>query len=155
VLSQYSYRMLDADGGPIMTGDREHSQIHPPGTLSRWREQIARYRALHITWQITVLTVGTAIICAGLAMLILPGPGWAAIFIGLAVLSTEFIWAERLLTWAKRQARRATKRALDPAHRRRNQLIVAVLLVALVVGGWWYVATYGWPAPVQWVLDAF
>src|SRR5215207_1438674 len=88
--------MLDADDGPTMTADPEHSATHPPGVFLRWREQIAQYRALHITWQITVLTVGIAIICAGIAMLVLPGPGWAAIFVGLAVLSTEFLWAERL-----------------------------------------------------------
>jgi uncharacterized protein (TIGR02611 family) len=147
--------MLDADGGPLMTTDGKQSRTDHPGPYRRWREQIARYRALHITWQISVLTIGIAIICAGLAMLVLPGPGWAAIFVGLAVLSTEFLWAERLLAWTKRQARRAAHRALDPAHRRRNQAVMAVVLVALVLGAWWYVATYGWPAPVQWVIDLF
>jgi uncharacterized protein (TIGR02611 family) len=147
--------MQDADGGPTMTADREHSTTPPPSIFRRWREQIARYRALHVTWQITVLTIGIAIICAGLAMLVLPGPGWAAIFVGLAVLSTEFMWAERLLTWTKRQARQAADRALDPRHRRRNQAILAVILVALVLGSWWYVATYGWPAPIQWLVDLF
>ena len=84
--------MLDADGGPIMTAGGEHSGARRPSVFHRWREGIARYRALHITWQITVLTIGFAIICAGIAMLVLPGPGWAAIFVGLAVLSTEFMW---------------------------------------------------------------
>ena len=58
-----------------MTTDGEHSTARRPSVFHRWREGIARYRALHITWQITVLTIGTAIICAGLAMLVLPGPG--------------------------------------------------------------------------------
>ena len=147
--------MLDADGGPIMTADSQPPETRSHGVFRRWREQIARYRALHVTWQITVLTIGTAIVCAGVAMLVLPGPGWAAIFVGLAVLSTEFLWAERLLGWTKRQARRAAQRALDPAHRRRNQAILAVVLVAVVLGSWWYVANYGWPAPVQWVIDLF
>jgi uncharacterized protein (TIGR02611 family) len=147
--------MLDADGGPAVTADREQPRTDRPGLFHRWREQIARYRALHVTWQITVLTIGTAIICAGLAMLVLPGPGWAAIFVGLAVLSTEFLWAERLLGWTKRQARTAAHRALDPRHRRRNQAIFAVIVLALVLGSWWYVATFGWPAPAQWVIDLF
>jgi uncharacterized protein (TIGR02611 family) len=147
--------MLDANEGPIKTAGDEPSTAHHPNFFRRWREQIARYRALHITWQITVLTIGTAIICAGLAMLVLPGPGWAAIFVGLAVLSTEFLWAERLLAWTKKQARRAARRALDPSHRRRNQAFLAAILVALLLGAWWYVATYGWPAPVLWVIDLF
>jgi uncharacterized protein (TIGR02611 family) len=146
--------MLDGDRGPIMTAGREHSGDHPH-VFRRWREQIARYRTLHITWQITVLTTGAAIICAGLAMLVLPGPGWAAIFVGLAVLSTEFLWAERLLSWTKQQARRAAKRALDPKHRRRNQAILVAILLVFALASWWYVANYGWPAPVQWVIDLF
>ncbi|HEX2363209.1 MAG TPA: TIGR02611 family protein [Jiangellaceae bacterium] len=147
--------MQDADGGPIMTADREHSATRPPSIFRRGRERIARYRALHITWQITVLTIGIAIVCAGLAMLVLPGPGWAAIFVGLAVLSTEFMWAERLLAWTKRQARQAANRALDPRHRRRNQALLAVVVVGTVLGSWWYVTTYGWPAPMQWLADLF
>jgi uncharacterized protein (TIGR02611 family) len=147
--------MLDADGGPIMTAGSEQSSTRRPNVFRRWRDQIARYRALHITWQITVLTIGIAIICAGLAMLVLPGPGWAAIFVGLAVLSTEFMWAERLLAWAKRQARKAADRALDPRYRRRNQAILAVVVLLTVAAAWWYVAAYGWPAPVQWVIDQF
>ena len=147
--------MLDGDEAPIMTAGREHSTDHHPNLYRRWREQIARYRTLHITWQITVLTIGAAIICAGLAMLVLPGPGWAAIFVGLAVLSTEFLWAERLLTWTKKQARKAAQRALDPQHRRRNQAILAAILVVFALASWWYVANYGWPSPVQWVIDLF
>jgi uncharacterized protein (TIGR02611 family) len=47
-----------------------------------------------------VLIVGVAIIVAGIGMLVLPGPGWAAIFLGLAVLATEFAFAERVRNWA-------------------------------------------------------
>lgn len=46
-----------------------------------------------------VLMVGSSIIVAGLAMLVLPGPGWAAIFLGFAVLATEFAFAERVRNW--------------------------------------------------------
>jgi uncharacterized protein (TIGR02611 family) len=34
-------------------------------------------------------------------LLILPGPGWALIFLGLAILATEYVWARRLLEKAK------------------------------------------------------
>jgi uncharacterized protein (TIGR02611 family) len=46
-----------------------------------------------------VLLVGAAIIVAGLAMLILPGPGWVAILLGFAVLATEFAFAVRVRDW--------------------------------------------------------
>ena len=46
-----------------------------------------------------VFMVGVAIVIAGLAMLVLPGPGWAAIFLGFAVLATEFAFAEKVRDW--------------------------------------------------------
>lgn len=46
-----------------------------------------------------VLMVGSAIVVAGIAMLVLPGPGWVAIFLGFAVLATEFAAAEKIRDW--------------------------------------------------------
>lgn len=46
-----------------------------------------------------VLILGSSIIITGLIMLIFPGPGWAAIFIGFAVLASEFAFAERARNW--------------------------------------------------------
>lgn len=46
-----------------------------------------------------VFMVGFAVVAAGLAMLILPGPGWAAIFLGFAILATEFAFAEKVRDW--------------------------------------------------------
>jgi uncharacterized protein (TIGR02611 family) len=40
---------------------------------------------------------------AGLIMLVTPGPGIASIVAGLALLSTEFDWARRLLNWFRRR----------------------------------------------------
>jgi uncharacterized protein (TIGR02611 family) len=46
-----------------------------------------------------VFLVGTALLLAGAAMLVLPGPGIAVILLGLVVLSAEFQWAKRVLAW--------------------------------------------------------
>ena len=40
---------------------------------------------------------GGALLVAGIAMLVLPGPGWLTIFGGLAILAGEFLWARKLL----------------------------------------------------------
>ncbi|HEY2905975.1 MAG TPA: PGPGW domain-containing protein [Vicinamibacterales bacterium] len=40
---------------------------------------------------------GFFLLAAGVVMLVLPGPGWITIFAGLALLASEFEWAERLL----------------------------------------------------------
>ncbi len=46
--------------------------------------------------RVLVSIVGTIVILAGIAMLVLPGPGWVTIFLGLAILATEFERAEKL-----------------------------------------------------------
>jgi uncharacterized protein (TIGR02611 family) len=63
-----------------------------------------------------VLVVGLALVAAGLIMLVIPGPGIAAILAGLALLATEFAWARRLLAYARRrfEATRDRVRGRDP-----------------------------------------
>ena len=47
---------------------------------------------------------GFALLVAGAAMVILPGPGWLTIVAGLAVLAGEFLWARRALDRLKQAA---------------------------------------------------
>lgn len=47
--------------------------------------------------RIFILFLGITILLAGLAMLVLPGPGLIVIPIGLILLAKEFIWARKLL----------------------------------------------------------
>ena len=44
-----------------------------------------------------VLVIGGTVLLLGIAMLVLPGPAFIVIPAGLAILSTEFLWARRLL----------------------------------------------------------
>jgi uncharacterized protein (TIGR02611 family) len=46
-----------------------------------------------------VFIVGSSVIGTGLILLIFPGPGWAAIFVGFAILATEFAFAEKARDW--------------------------------------------------------
>ena len=133
-------------GAPENTGVTEKGSFdrtRPKG--SRAPQFVQRYRALHLTWRAVIFFIGVAIVAGGLAMLVLPGPGWAAIFVGLAVLATEFVWAQRLLGWTKRQAARAAERALDPRTRRRNLLVLAVVVVLGAAAGAGYLWRYGLP----------
>jgi uncharacterized protein (TIGR02611 family) len=65
------------------------------------RRFVARNRGLEVAYRVVVAILGFAIIASGLALIPLPGPGWLIVFAGLAVLSTEFAWAERLLRFAR------------------------------------------------------
>lgn len=57
-----------------------------------------------------IAAAGAVLVLAGLIMLVTPGPGWLAIFAGLAVWGREFSWAHRLSHWARRRAARGWQR---------------------------------------------
>jgi uncharacterized protein (TIGR02611 family) len=114
----------------------------------RLRERLAERRAEHLQrgrlYRLLVMVAGAAVTLVGLALLVLPGPAFVVIPIGLAMLALEFAWAERLLDRAiahadvaQRTARRAT-----PAQR----VLAAVTMVA-VAGGALFAAA-SWDIPV-------
>jgi len=57
--------------------------------------------------RIAVTIAGFAVLLAGIALLVLPGPGWLLIFLGLTILATQYMWAARLLETAKQKAEQA------------------------------------------------
>lgn len=46
-----------------------------------------------------ITIIGATVIIIGVALLALPGPGWATIFLGFAILATEFAFAEAVRDW--------------------------------------------------------
>lgn len=78
--------------------------------LQAWAHGSA-VRALVVKAIATV--AGVALILAGLAMLVLPGPGLVVMGLGLGVLATEWPWARRLLLRV-RAGLAATRRVLFP-----------------------------------------
>jgi uncharacterized protein (TIGR02611 family) len=111
---------------------------------------------LDLTWRIAVLSIGIVVLGAGIAMLALPGPGWATIFIGLLILGSEFAWARRSLDWARKRAVQAKNQALAPEVRRRNQIIAVVVAVAVGLAVLAYWRVHGFPGPVGiWLRDFF
>lgn len=64
--------------------------------------------------KLIVAVAGGSVLLVGIVAIPYPGPGWLIVFAGLAILSTEFAWAERALKhgrekydqwnkWIKRQ----------------------------------------------------
>jgi uncharacterized protein (TIGR02611 family) len=54
--------------------------------------------------RIAVTAAGFVLLLTGIVMMVTPGPGILLIIAGLAVLATEYVWAERLLNLAKHKA---------------------------------------------------
>jgi uncharacterized protein (TIGR02611 family) len=62
--------------------------------------------------RIAISLIGFALVLVGIVLLVLPGPGLLVIVAGLAVLGTEYVWAQRTLNYARRKAVEAKDRAL-------------------------------------------
>jgi uncharacterized protein (TIGR02611 family) len=61
------------------------------------REQRARHLRRSLVYRVAVAVAAFVVLAAGIAMLVLPGPGVLVCGIGLGLLALEFRWAERLL----------------------------------------------------------
>jgi uncharacterized protein (TIGR02611 family) len=51
--------------------------------------------------RIVTAIVGGVVVLIGLILIPYPGPGWLVVFAGLAILSSEFEFAARWLSWLK------------------------------------------------------
>lgn len=108
-------------------------------------------KTLHVSWQVGVFVVGLAVVVAGAAMLVLPGPGWLVIFGGMAIWATEFVWAQLVLRWTRRKVTEAAQKALDPKVRRRNIILTTIGLVIIAVLVGIYLWEFGFAMP--WKID--
>ena len=63
--------------------------------------------------RMVIAIVGFTVVLIGVAMIILPGPSFIVILLGLAILATEFVWAQRLLTKAKAYFEKQRQRVAD------------------------------------------
>jgi uncharacterized protein (TIGR02611 family) len=67
--------------------------------LNRWKLD-----NIKVVRRVVVSVVGATVLLIGIALLVLPGPAFVVIPVGLAILATEYAWARR---WLKRVRRMA------------------------------------------------
>jgi uncharacterized protein (TIGR02611 family) len=84
------------------------AQANPPQWLRPLRSWVCRKPGGLLFWKTLIAVLGAAIVVLGLLLIPLPGPGWAVVFLGLAVWATEFVWAQRLLRRGRRMLREWT-----------------------------------------------
>jgi uncharacterized protein (TIGR02611 family) len=112
------------------------------------RERLAERRRAHArrgrVYRVVFALAGAAVTLAGVAMLVLPGPAFVVIPVGLAMLALEFTWAERMLDSALEKAEAAQRRAGEttPVQRALAALGTALAAAAAVA------AAVLWDIPV-------
>lgn len=91
--------------------------------LSRVDAWSSRGRVRAMTVRVGVTVLGPLVVLAGVAMLVLPGPGLVVIALGLALLALEHDWARRLLQVGGRGLSRARRAVLPTGGSRRRRAL--------------------------------
>jgi tellurite resistance protein TerC len=76
-------------------------------TMPAWSKRLLSVFNLEnvkVVKRIIVSVIGATVLLIGIALLVLPGPAFVVIPIGLAILATEYAWARRWLKKARRLA---------------------------------------------------
>jgi uncharacterized protein (TIGR02611 family) len=115
-----------------------------PKLIEKLEARRATHRDRSRVYRIGFVVVGAAILIGGVVMLVTPGPAFVLIPIGLAMLSLEFVWAERLLEKSLEQAQIAQAKA---AQTTRTQRILVGIATALAIGAC-VLAVLWWDIPV-------
>jgi uncharacterized protein (TIGR02611 family) len=112
-----------------------------PSWYTRFRQRLRKRPGIDLAYRILVGAVGTAVLVAGIIAIPYPGPGWLILFAGLAILRTEFQWAQRVLRWARSRYDAWTEwvRRQSPVVR----LAVIALTGAIVLVTLWLVNAFG------------
>lgn len=101
--------------------DQQEPQEQAPSSLSRLAARAPWRRLPHPLRWLTVAIIGGTFVVVGIALLVLPGPGIAFIVLGLAILATEFVWAEALLHRVKNGSQKAWNGAKSKIRRQPNK----------------------------------
>jgi hypothetical protein len=103
--------------------------------------------------RILLEVVGWTLIVAGIAALVLPGPGLLMLFAGLVVLSQQYEWAERRLDPVERMAKRAAAEGVESWWRVALSALGGLGILAF--GALWIIdpsAPGWWPVRESWWL---
>ena len=105
-----------------------------PALVRKLRARQAEHKQRGRLYRWAFVLLGLAILAVGIAMLALPGPAFVVIPIGLAILSLEFVWAERLLEKALIKGEEAKRKAADasPAQKALSAAAIACACAAAV-----------------------
>jgi uncharacterized protein (TIGR02611 family) len=98
--------------------------------------------------RIVLEVVGWTLVLAGIAALVLPGPGLLSIFAGLVILSQQYEWAERRVEPVKRRAFEGASDAVQTWPR-----IATATFGALVIVGFGLLWLLQPDAPSWWPVD--
>jgi uncharacterized protein (TIGR02611 family) len=70
----------------------------------KWFSKIWNIENIKVVRRVIVSVIGLTVLLIGVALLVLPGPAFMVIPLGLAILACEYAWARRWLRKVRRMA---------------------------------------------------
>ena len=120
----------------VMPDESGSARPEKPRIVRRLEAKRERHRNRPFVVRALYVVIGFTLVLGGLAMLVLPGPAFLVIPIGLAVLSLEFGWAESLLGRALAQGETARRKAAETTPTQRALTAAATALGAAALVAW-------------------
>ena len=117
-------------------GQAPRPEPRKPRIVERLEAQRERHRQRHLVVRVLYLVVGFTLLLGGIGMLVLPGPAFLVIPVGLAILSLEFVWAEGLLDRALEKGEIAKRKAARTTRTQRLLTAIATVLGGAAFGAW-------------------
>ncbi len=100
--------------------------------LDSWAD---RGLARRLLMKVGVTVAGPLVVLAGIAMLVLPGPGLVVIAAGLAVLALEYPWARHVMGALARTLARAREIVLPRGASRPRRVLGLAIIAGFLVAG--------------------
>jgi uncharacterized protein (TIGR02611 family) len=111
--------------------ERPSSERREPKVVRGLRERRETHKDRGRIYRAAFLLAGLVFTLSGVAMLVLPGPAFVVIPVGLAILSLEFAWAGRLLDHALDKAQTAQEKAAATSTRQKLMSLIAIAGAAI------------------------
>ncbi len=123
-----------------LKGDWEELKESKPGERFKDRYRRRQQEPGHIVNRIVLVILGSIIAVGSLFTAPLPGPGFATVFLGLAILAGELLPAARFLDWSEVRLRQLWQFVRNVWRMGLPGKIAVVVVAAILVGALLFVA---------------
>lgn len=89
-----------------------------------------------LAWRLVIGFFGGIVTAVGVLFIVTPGPGIAVLIVGLAILATEFAWAQRAVAKAREAATSASEKA--PFLKMKIVIPVGLAISVFAIAYWIY-----------------
>jgi uncharacterized protein (TIGR02611 family) len=123
-----------------LKGNWEEFKESKPGERFKDRYRRRQQEPGHMVKRIVLVILGAVIALGSLLTAPLPGPGFATVFLGLAILAGELLPAARFLDWSEVRLRLLWQFVVDVWRTGPFGKVSIIFVVAFLAAGFLYVA---------------